>query len=156
MNKDNCAILVFLILALFGFFVFVRSAGQGYAGPITMSATPTSHTHIATEVASGTPIFTSLTIGTDGTALTQARIYSVTIDPAEIAVATVVEQTYTVTGLATTDIIIVNKPTVTVRCGIVNARVSSTDTLALQWMNPLAALTCDPPSETYTILAIRQ
>ena len=150
MTKNN------LIFALFLFSTLLLVLGGicVSAGPIQM--VPSSHTHIASEVASGTPIFTSLTIGTGGTALTQAKIYSATIDPAEIAVATVVEQTYTVTGLATTDIVSVNKPTLTTSCGIVNARVSSANTLALQWMNPLAALTCDPPSETYTILAIRQ
>jgi hypothetical protein len=59
------------------------------------------------------------------------RVYTVTIDPAAVTAASTVEQTYTVTGLATTDTVYVNKPSHTLGCGIVNARVSAANTLAI-------------------------
>lgn len=95
-----------------------------------------------------------LQIGRSGTALTQARVYTPTINPASIATATSVEQTFTVTGLTTADKVVVIKPTCTTGVGIVNARVSAADTLALTFMNATAGAV-DPASEVYTVLAFR-
>ena len=141
---------------LFFFFLLIYLEIKVLAGPIQMNAATSTHTHAASELDSGDPAFDTITVGSGGTALTKIKIYSATIDPSLIAAATLAEQTYTVTGLATTDVVFVNKPTATANCGIGNARVSAANTLAIQWINPLAALTCDPGSETYTILAIGQ
>ncbi len=97
----------------------------------------------------------SLTIGLDGTSISQVRVFTPTLNPSSVAAASTAEEIYAVSGLVTTDIIYVNKPTYTAGCGIVNARVSATNTLALTWMNAQTLLSCDPPSEVYNIVAIR-
>lgn len=80
--------------------------------------------------------------------------YQQTLDPAAVAANTSAEQTFTVTGLATTDIILVNKPSLSAGTGIVNARCSAADTLAITFMNSTGGA-IDPPSESYLIVAIR-
>lgn len=95
----------------------------------------------------------SLTIG-GGTAITKIAVYTATIDPASVAAATSAEQTFTVTGLTTADKVVVIKPSATAGVGIVGARVSAANTLAITFMNATAA-PVDPPSESYTILAFR-
>lgn len=97
---------------------------------------------------------TSLTVGASGTAVTQIRVYSQSLDVASVAANTTVEQTFTVTGLATTDTVFVNKPTATAGLGIVNARVSAANTLAITFVNATAGA-IDPAAETYAIVAIR-
>lgn len=97
---------------------------------------------------------TSLTVGAAGTAVTQIRVYTPTIDPASIAAATTAEQTFTVTGLTTADKVFVSKPTLTAGVGIVNARVSAADTLAITFVNATAGA-LDPASEVYAVVAIR-
>ena len=75
--------------------------------------------------------------------------------PASCNALTSAEQTFTVTGLTTADKVIVNIPaSMTAGIGLVGARVSAADTLALLFMNCTAgALT--PTSGTYTVVAIR-
>lgn len=97
---------------------------------------------------------TSATIGASGTPITQVKVYTATINPASVSSATSAEQTFTVTGLTTADVVVVSKPTATTGVGIVNARVSAADTLALTFMNATAGAV-DPASETYTIIAFR-
>lgn len=96
---------------------------------------------------------TSLTVG-GGTAITKIVVYSQALDVASVAANTTAEQTFTVTGLTTGDKVFVNKPSVNAGLGIVNARVSAADTLALTFVNATAAA-IDPASETYTIVAFR-
>lgn len=98
--------------------------------------------------------FSSLGIGSGGTELTLIKVYTPTINPASIAAATSAEQTFTVTGLTTADKVVVIKPSVTAGVGIVNARVSAADTLAITFMNATAGA-LDPASEVYTVLAFR-
>lgn len=95
-----------------------------------------------------------LVLGASGSTITQIRVYTATLDPASIAAATSAEQTFTVTGLTTADRVLVSKPTATAGVGIVNARVSAADTLALTFMNATAGA-IDPASESYTIIAFR-
>jgi hypothetical protein len=95
-----------------------------------------------------------LIVGAAGSTITQFRTYSQALDPASVAALTTAEQTFTVTGLATTDKVFVNKPSNTAGLGIVNARVSAADTLAITFMNCTAS-PIDAASETYTITAIR-
>jgi hypothetical protein len=75
-------------------------------------------------------------------------------DPASVAAATTAEQTVTVPGVLPGDFIQVIKPTLTAGVGIVNARVSAANTVAVQWVNATAAAV-DPPSETYQALVFR-
>lgn len=82
------------------------------------------------------------------------RIYavSVTFNPASVASATSAEQTVTVTGVKSGDIVVaVNKPSATAGVGIVNARVSAANTVALTFMNATAGAV-DPGSESYTFM----
>ncbi len=97
----------------------------------------------------------SFTLGASGTPLTQMRVYTPTLNPGSVPASSAVEQTYTVTGLAVGDIVTINKPSQTGNCIIGNVRVSATDTLAVTWANPGAIVACDPPSETYIVMAVR-
>lgn len=81
-------------------------------------------------------------------------VITVTIDPASVAAATSAEQTFTVPGLKVGDGVAVIKPSATAGVGIVNARVSAADTLAITFMNATAAAV-DPASETYTVIYLR-
>lgn len=96
---------------------------------------------------------TSIKVG-GGTAITKIRTFSQALDVASVAQNTTAEQTFTVTGLTTADKVFVNKPSASAGLGIVNARVSATDTLAITFVNATGS-GIDPSSETYTIVAIR-
>lgn len=58
---------------------------------------------------------------------------------AETAANTSAEQTTTVPGLRVGDVVTVNKPTAQAGIGVVNARVSAADTLAITFMNSTAS-----------------
>jgi hypothetical protein len=62
-----------------------------------------------------------------------------TFDPASVAANTSAEQTTTVNGLTTDMVVIVQKPTASAGIGIVNARVSAANTLAVTFMNATAS-----------------
>lgn len=95
-----------------------------------------------------------LTLGSGGTPLTLAKVYTPSLTPGSVNAATVAEQTFTVTGLTTADKIVVDPPSIANATGIAGARVSAADTLAIRFVNPTAgALT--PTSGTYTVLAFR-
>jgi hypothetical protein len=80
---------------------------------------------------------------------------SVTFNPASVATITTAEQTVTVTGVKVGDIVMaVNKPSHTTGVGVVNARVSAADTVAVQFVNPTAG-SVDPASETWTFVIAR-
>lgn len=83
------------------------------------------------------------------------RTYSAAIDPTSVSANTTSEQTFTVSGLSTTDIVFANKPTHQTGMALVGCRVSAKNTLALTFMNTTAS-GIDPTSETYTIVAIRK
>lgn len=108
-----------------------------------------SHTYSAAQLLQG-----GVNIGATGTLLTQAIVYSQTITPASVAAATVAEQTFTVTGLATTDKVVVNHAATGNATGIAGVRVSAPNTLAISYVNPtVGALT--PAAGTYLILTFR-
>jgi len=83
------------------------------------------------------------------------RAYDVTISPAEVAANTSAEQTFTVSGLTTSDHVTVNKPTAQAGLGIVGARVSAANTLAITFGNFTAAAITPTASETYKVVAVR-
>lgn len=76
------------------------------------------------------------------------------LNVASVAANTTAEQTFTVTGLKLRDLVMVNKPSASAGLGIVNARVSAADTLALTFVNATGS-PIDPSAETYTITVIR-
>ncbi len=82
-------------------------------------------------------------------------ILNVTLSPTSVANATSAEQTFTVTGLQTTDFVNVTKPTAQAGLGIVNSRVSAANTLALTFMNTTAATITPTASEVYVIAVDR-
>lgn len=83
------------------------------------------------------------------------RTYTATVDVASVAANTTAEQTFSVPGLTTDDLVFVNKPSHDLGLGIVNTRVSAADTLAITYMNATGSA-IDPASETYDILAIKK
>ena len=91
-------------------------------------------------------------VGGEGTQLTEITVYTPTIDPASVAANTVVEETFTVTGLATTDTVFVNPGVATI--GVAGARVTAADTLGLTFVNPTASA-INAASSTYRVVAIR-
>lgn len=76
--------------------------------------------------------------------------YTPSLTPASVSAGAPAEQTFTVTGLATTDTVTVNAP----GAAVFNARVSAANTLAVTFMPP-AAGSYTPPAGTYRIVAIR-
>lgn len=102
--------------------------------------TPTAKLHI-----SGTT-----KLGTSGTALSQVVVHTPSLTPAAVSAGAPAEQTFTVTGLATTDTVTVNAP----GAAVFNARVSAANTLAITFMPPSAG-SYTPPAGTYRIVAIR-
>lgn len=76
------------------------------------------------------------------------------IDVASVAAATTAEQTFTLRGLKLNDFVSVMKPSLNAGLGIVNARVSAADTIAIKFVNAtLGAI--DPASETYLVFWFR-
>lgn len=80
--------------------------------------------------------------------------YEQELDVTSVAANTTSEQTFTVSGLTTRDAVFVTKPSHNTGLGVVNARVSAADTLALTFMNTTAGA-IDPSAETYFIVAVR-
>ena len=79
--------------------------------------------------------------------------YSPSLTPAEVAAQTIAEETFTVTGLKTTDVVIINGPADSGSVGIVGARVPAADPLGIRFPNPTAgALT--PTAGTYVVYAL--
>lgn len=87
--------------------------------------------------------------------LPRIETYTATITAAEVSANTTEEQTFTVTGLVTTDIVYVNKPTHQAGLVIGGCRVSAADTLAITYGN-LTGSGITPTSESYYIVAIRR
>lgn len=83
------------------------------------------------------------------------RAYDVTISPAQVAANTTAEQTFTVTGLTTQDIVNVNKPTAQAGLGIAGFRVTAANTLGITFVNATAAPITPTASETYKVLATK-
>jgi hypothetical protein len=92
-------------------------------------------------------------VGT-GTPVTKIVVYSQSITPASVPADKCAEQTFTVTGLATSDKVVVNPPASGNATSAAQSRVSAANTLAQTYCNPTSgALT--PASGTYNIVAIR-
>ncbi|HXJ61884.1 MAG TPA: hypothetical protein VNU68_35040 [Verrucomicrobiae bacterium] len=80
-----------------------------------------------------------------------AVVYSPTLTPTVVAANTTAEQTFTVTGLVSGSVVIVNKPTAQRGLGIVGVRVSALNTLAINFCNATATAITPTPAEVYTV-----
>lgn len=82
------------------------------------------------------------------------NILTVTIDVASVSANTTSEQTFTVPGLLPRDYVTVLKPSHSTGLGVVNARVSAADTIAITFMNNTGSA-IDPAAEAYLVLVAR-
>lgn len=78
------------------------------------------------------------------------------LSPALVAANTTAEQTFTVAGLMPGDVVTVNKPTAQAGLGIVGARVSAADTLAITFANNTAAGITPTAAENYSVSYTRR
>lgn len=82
------------------------------------------------------------------------------LDVTSVAANTTSEQTFTVPGITPLDyktpreLVFVTKPSHSTGLGIVNARISAANTLAITFMNTTAGA-IDPSAETYFIVTVR-
>jgi hypothetical protein len=89
--------------------------------------------------------------------LWKVGVFNLTLSPVGVAVTTATEQTFAATGigLLTTDFVYVNKPAAQASLGIVGARVSAADTLALTFSNQSAATITPTAAEVYKVMVLR-
>lgn len=85
----------------------------------------------------------------------KVQTFTATLDPSSVAANTTEEKTFTVNGLSTSDIVYVNKPSHQAGLGIVNCRVSASNTLAITFANNSGSA-IDPAYEDYLIASIRR
>lgn len=81
-------------------------------------------------------------------------IYAVTTTPASVAPNTSAEQTFTVTGAATGQVVAVVKPTAQAGLLVGAARVSATNTVGITFGNDTAATITPTAAETYLYAAV--
>lgn len=81
-------------------------------------------------------------------------VVSASLDVASVAVNTVAEQDFTISGLRVGDFVSVCKPALSAGLGVVNARVKAADTLSIQFVNATAGA-INPAAETYLIFWFR-
>lgn len=78
------------------------------------------------------------------------RVYTVTLSPAQVAANTTAEQALTVTGVTTADTLLnVVKPTTQAGLGIVGARISAANTIAVTFSNNTGVAITPTASESY-------
>lgn len=78
-----------------------------------------------------------------------------TLSPTIVNTITAPEQTFTVNGLLVGDIVNVYKPTVQAGLGVLGARVTATNTLGIQFINPTAGNITPTAGEIYVIKVVR-
>jgi hypothetical protein len=83
------------------------------------------------------------------------KIISATLSPVAVAINTTAEQTFTVPGLAVGDFVSISKPTAQAGLGIVGARVSAANTLAITFSNNTAGSITPTASQVYLIMVLR-
>lgn len=83
------------------------------------------------------------------------RAYTVTLSPVSVAANTSAEQTLTLTGGEVNDLVVVTKPTAQAGLGIVGARISAANTVALTFMNATGSPIVPTASEAYKFILIR-
>lgn len=83
-----------------------------------------------------------------------AVVVSVDINLVEQSANTTAERTVTIPGVRPGDLVFVNKPSMNTGLGVVNARASAVDQIAITFGN-FTGSGIDPALETYLILIIR-
>lgn len=86
--------------------------------------------------------------------LAQIALLTASLAPTSVAANTTAEQTFAVTGLLTTDVVFVNKPTFQAGIAIGNVRVSAVNTLAVTYVNDTAG-SITPTTESYALIVGR-
>lgn len=81
-------------------------------------------------------------------------VYATTQSPTSVAPNTSAEQALTVTGVATGQLVIVNKPTSQAGLAVGTARVSATNTIQVTFGNDTAATITPTATETYFVTAV--
>lgn len=82
--------------------------------------------------------------------------FTISLTPTTVAPATTTEETFTATGLLTTDLVFVNPPSApATTTGIVSTRVSAAGVLAIGFMNASSTTTATPSSGVYTVGVLR-
>ena len=113
-----------------------------------------------TEIGRWTPSGITLASGktltvAGGTAIAKIATYSASLTPAGVSAHSCVEQTFTVPGVESTDIVVVNKPTAQVGLGIAGVRASGTNQVGINFCNVTGAKIIPTAGETYHFSAIR-
>lgn len=94
-------------------------------------------------------------VGPYGSIIKQIKIYQPTLSPSPIGAGVSTEQTFSVTGLATDDVVVgVSKPTAQANLGIVGWRVSAANVLAIQFSNTTAGTASPTASEVYSVYVV--
>lgn len=83
--------------------------------------------------------------------IANALLLGLTISPASVATITSAEQTFTLPGLQLGDVVTVTKPTTQAGLGIVNSRVTATNTIGITFMNTTAGPIVPTAGETYIV-----
>lgn len=84
----------------------------------------------------------------------KVQTFSQTLTPTSVSATDESVQTFTVTGLSTTDIVVVNKPTNQANLSVIHAWVSAANTLSIKYINSSGS-PITPTSEAYLIISIR-
>jgi hypothetical protein len=87
--------------------------------------------------------------------ITGSWVIAPTLSPVAVAANTTAEQTFTLKGMRLGDFVSISKPTTQAGLGIVNARVSALDTLAVAFVNATGSSITPTASEIYTLLVSR-
>lgn len=83
------------------------------------------------------------------------EVYSQSLNVSSVPANSTAEQTFTVTGVASNDMVLsVNKPSHTSGLGIAGFRVSAQNTIAITYENSTGS-PIDPAAETYKIAVLR-
>jgi hypothetical protein len=79
-------------------------------------------------------------------------VASLTLSPAEVAINTTVEQTFSFPGVRTSDVIVgVSKPTTQAGLGIVGYRVTAADTIGITFANVTGGAITPTASQVYLV-----
>lgn len=89
-----------------------------------------------------------------GGAFPRVRTFSQALTPTAVSANSESAQTFTIQGLQTSDVVIVNKPSNQTDLSLLDAYVSAANTLTLKYRN-FSGGSITPTAETYRIVGIR-
>ena len=123
----------------------INQIGITYVNPTAAAATPTSEAY---------SIVGLHTLPSDSAIVSYGMVATGLVSVASITTA---EQTFTVSGLLSTDIAIsANKPTLSAGIGACSTRVSAANTLAITFVNASAAAVTPSATEVYFVTTMTQ